>query len=268
MTVFYVWKEWKEMSRSKGLWMALIVVAVLSVLMLLQSRTLPSDQGFRVFLLSLYEMNVYLIPLLGLFTASFSILQEKEQKTLHMLLTKKESYGRFLLRKSAAVQCVTAAVYMIWYLMLVLPLRLNFAFDFPAYFHFLLAIAALLFVFNQIGIGLGCLCGTRMQLIGANLLVWFTLIFLSDLAFLYVLPGVTHANIFAFSLFYFVDPLHTFHFYLETSLGFLPHGHLSRLMEQMVWLPPRMFLLLDTVIWAGGAYGIAALAGRRRIRHD
>jgi ABC-2 type transport system permease protein len=259
----YVWKEWKEQSRGKGLWGSLIVVVLLSVLLLVESRRLPAEQGFQVFLLSLYELNVYLLPLFGLFSASFAVLQEKEQKTLPILLAKKESYAGFLLRKSIAVQVITLSVCVLWYFIFAVPMLSAFTFNLADLLRFQLAVVCLLAIFNQIGILLGSMGTTKMQLVGMNLLIWFTFIFLLDLAFLYTLPDVSNRNIFIFSLFYFLDPLHTLHFYLENALGFFPLGHLSKLMNQMVWLPPQLFLLADTVLWLTGAYGLAVLFGRK-----
>lgn len=233
------------------------MIVLVSVIVLLQSRSFPPEQGFEVFLLSLYEMNVYLIPLLSLFLASFSIMQEKENKTLMMLVTKKESYGSFLLKKSIAVQAVTLLVVIGWYFVFALPMKIFLVFHVAAFLAFLLATLVLLLVFNQIGVFLGSVCSTRMQLVGANIFTWFFLVFLLDLGFLYSLPSVSYDNVKVFSLFYFLDPLHTLHFYLETALGLFPLDHLSRLMQKMVWLAPAKFLLLDFVIWSALAFGLA-----------
>ncbi|MGD8190506.1 ABC transporter permease [Brevibacillus ginsengisoli] len=249
--MIYIWKEWKEQSRGKGLWLAMCMVILISFFILQQSRSFPSDEGFEIFLLSLYEMNVFLIPLLSLFIASFAIMQEKEQKTLTILLTKKESYRTFLLKKSMAIQLVTILVFVGWYCIFSLPMKAFLPYSPGSFLPFILSITIVLFIFNQLGIFLGSICSTRMQLVGANIFTWFLFVFLIDLAFLYYIPVVTDQNIKTFSILFFLDPLHTVHFYLESALGLFPIDHMSRLMQKMVFLSPVKFLLIDIVIWFG-----------------
>lgn len=253
----YIWKEWKELSRGKGLWLSLSMAMIISLFILWQSKSLPSDQGFEVYLLSLYEMNVFLIPLLSLFISSFAVMQEKEQKTLMILLTKKESYRSFFLKKSIGVQFITISVFLCWYFALAFPMKFMLFFDVSSFFVFLLTFLTLLFIFNQIGLLLGSICENRMQLVGANIFTWFFFIFLLDLLFLYILPMINEENITAFSVFYFLDPLHTLHFYLETALGLYPLDHLSRLMKKMVWLPPKHLLWITFLIWSIVSFELA-----------
>ncbi|WP_047153614.1 ABC transporter permease subunit [Aneurinibacillus tyrosinisolvens] len=252
--MMYAWKEWNELSRGKGMWIALSMIALISVFILLQSRSFPADQGFEVFLLSLYEMNVYIIPLLGMFLSSFSLMQEKEQKTLMILLTKRESYFSFLVKKTFAIQGIILLTLVAWYFILALPAKFLLSFSPGGFFSFLGAVILLTAIFNQLGLFLGSVCSTRIQLVGANIFVWFFFLFLIDLLFLGYLPSVTKENIFLFSIFYFLDPLHTIHLYLESSLGLFPLNHLSRLMEKMIWASPAVFLLADAVIWIGAVF--------------
>jgi len=255
--MMYIWKEWKEQSRGKGIWLSLIMLILISISVLMQATSFPSDQGFEVFLLSLYDVNVYVIPLLTLFLASFSIIQEKEQKTLYFLLTKKESYRSFLWKKSVAVQFVTFSLFMGWYFILAIPMKFFFTFHLGHYLVFFVVLSILIIIFNQIGLFLGSIVSNRMQLIGANIFVWFLFIFLFDLITLYYLPYITVQNMKWFSLVYFMNPLHTLRFYLETSIGMFPLEHMSRLMEKMVWLPPAVFLLVDVVIWVLSTFLLA-----------
>lgn len=245
----YIWKEWIELSRGKGLWLALSMAMIISVIILWQSKSLPSDQGFEVFLLSLYEMNVFLIPLLSLFIASFAVIQEKEQKTLMILLTKKESYRSFFVKKSIGVQFITISMFLLWYFALAVPMKFMLTFDVSSFLVFLFSFLTLLFIFNQIGLFLGSICENRMQLVGANIFTWFFFIFLLDLLFLFFLPKITEENITIFSVFYFLDPLHSLHFYLETALGLYPLDHMSRLMEKMVWMQPLYILSMSVLLW-------------------
>lgn len=245
----YVWKEWKEQSRSMGLWLSLSMIILLTIVMMIQSRKLPVEQGFEVFLLSLYEMHVYFIPLLCLFLSSYSIIQEKELKTLMMVLTKCDTYRSFLFKKSISVHAVMLGVFFIWYLMMAIPLKFFFQFNGSHFFAFITAIFTFMMIFNQIGIFLGSVCHTRMQLVGANIFTWFFFLFLVDFLFLYQIPAVTYENVQLFSFFYFFDPLHTLRLFLEHSLGLFSLEYLSRLMEKLIWLSPWKFLMLDLLIW-------------------
>ncbi|NSL51632.1 copper ABC transporter permease [Calidifontibacillus erzurumensis] len=259
----YIWKEWKEQSRGKGIWLALSMIVLLSFFILLEGRSLPTEHGFTVFLLSLFEMNMFILPLLSIFIASFSIIQEKELKTLMILTTKKESFQSFLYKKSLAVQAVVLGVFALWYFVFAIFMTIFFHFNVHYFISFLLSIVFLLIIFNQIGIFLGSICNTRMQLIGANIFTWFFFVYLVDLLFLYLLPTVSYENVQLFSIFYFLDPIHTIPFYLETSLGVFSLDHMSRLMEKMVWASPVLFLVIDCLFWVALSFGLSVLLKRK-----
>lgn len=255
----YIWKEWKEQSRGKGIWLALLMVALLSLFILLEARSIPSEQGFTVFLLSLHEMNVFILPLLSLFIASFSIIQEKELKTLMILTTKRETFRSFLFKKSIAIHAVTLAIFVAWYFIFAIIMKLFFTFNTTHFLAFLVTVIIYIIIFNQIGLFLGSICNTRMQLIGANIFAWFLLVFLADLLFLYFLPSVSYDNIQIFSVFFFLDPLHTILFFLETSVDVFSLEHMSRLMDKMVWASPSVFLILDLIIWVALSFELSIL---------
>lgn len=253
----YLWKEWKEQTRGKGLWLALAMVILLSITILLQSYQLPSIHGFSVFLLSLQEMNMFILPLIGLFISSFAIMQEKELKTLMILTTKKESYRSFLYKKSMSIHLVTLAVFTFWYFLFALPMKFFFHFDIQQFGFFLVSVFAFLIIFNQIGLFVGSVCKTKMQLVGANIFTWFLFVFLIDLFFMYLLPYITYENVKVFSFFFFLDPMHTVPFFLETSIGTFPLTHLSRLMDKMVWASPTTYLLIMSVFWTVASFELA-----------
>lgn len=259
----YLWKEWKELSRGSGLWFSVGIVALISFLILMQSRAYPAEQGFELFLLSLYEMNVYVIPLLAMLVASFSLLQEREQKTMIMLLTKKESFRSFLLHKTVGVQTLLAALFIGWYILFAALAKLFLPFQAAHFLAFLLAIEVMLFIFAQIGLFLGSICATRMQLVGAAIFCWFLFLFLIDLAFLYYLPAVTYENMKLFSILYFLDPLHALQMYLETALQLVSAAHLSRLMQKLVWLPPATFMLLNLLLWSIATFELAVRLAKK-----
>ncbi|MEX2414584.1 MAG: copper ABC transporter permease, partial [Paenibacillaceae bacterium] len=204
----YLMKEWKEQSRGKGLWLGFSMIVIISLFILLESRTLPSEHGFTMFLLSLYEMNMLLIPLISLFISSFALMQEKELKTLLILTTKKESYVSFLIKKSWSIQVITIGLFASWYLLLAILAKASLDFNGLHFLYFLITNTVLLIIFNQIGLFLGSICTHRMQLVGATIFTWFLFVFLIDLIFLYLLPWVNDDNVPIFSVFFFLDPLH------------------------------------------------------------
>ncbi|KOP71740.1 ABC transporter permease [Cytobacillus praedii] len=245
----YIWKEWLEQSRGKGLWLGLAMVILTSIFLLVEARSYPDALGFDAFLLSLHGMNVYLIPIFGLFLSAFSIFQERELKTSMILLTKKESYRTLLLKKSLAIHCVIISVFVVWYFVLAIFMKWFLQFHLASFLFFLGTVIVLLLIFNQIGLFLGSICNTKMQLIGAVIFTWFFFIFLIDLVFLQYVSSVSYENVKLFSWLYFLDPIHTLQLFLETSLGLFSLNNMSRLMEKMIWMQPWKFLLIDIVLW-------------------
>lgn len=73
----YIWKEWLEQTRSKGLWFGVGIVMLMSVFIFMEARNSPMEHNFQAFLISLHEMHVFLLPLLCLFLGSFAVMQEK-----------------------------------------------------------------------------------------------------------------------------------------------------------------------------------------------
>ncbi|HEX7057145.1 MAG TPA: ABC transporter permease subunit [Bacilli bacterium] len=261
--IAYIWKEWREALRGKGFWLIMGLFALLSVLMLWQARTFPAEQGLKLYLLSLYELEVYLVPLLALFFSAMSVLQEKEQKTMLLLVVKREKPATFLWKKGIAVQFTILPSVLLLKLVLVLPLKILFAFAWSGYLPYVAVLLALWLVFNQMGVAAGAFCGNKMQLAGAAVALWFLFVFAADTVLLYLLPTVTAENMALFSTLYFIDPLHALHFYLETAFGFFPLEHMSRVMKQMVMLSPAAYVALDLAVWLPLLSALAVFAGRR-----
>lgn len=259
----YIWKEWLEISRGKAFWFFLILIIATSLSVFLNTKGLPPDHGFEVFLLTLFEMDTYVIPLLCLFFASFSIIQEKELRTLIMILAKNDSYGQFLWKKSLAVQFISMAAFIIWYFILMIAVKFLFSFHLSHFFYFLLAIIIMILIFNQIGIFLGSVCGTKVQLIGANIFTLFFFIYLYDFVLLYFLPKVTYENVKLFSFIYFLHPLHTLRFYLETSLGTFSLDYLSRMMAKFFSFSPSILIVINILVWGMMIFFASVLCYRK-----
>src|SRR5690625_2619527 len=298
----YIWKEWLEQVRGKGLWIGVGMLMLASIFLIAEARSYPTDLGFEALLLSLFDINVYFIPLFGMFLASFSIYQEKELKTEMILLTKRESYLSFFLKKSVAVQLSLITTFIGAYLILAVFMKGFLAFHVSSFLYFLLVMIVFLFIFIQLGLFLGSIAKTRMQLIGINIIIWFFVVFLIDLVFLYYfpsfiyknihtfiyiqlcfflgsiaktrmqliginiiiwffvvflidlvflyyLPAVTYQNIETFSWLYFLNPIHTMRFFLETKFELFSLTHLSQLMEKFIVMDIWKFLLINSLIW-------------------
>ncbi|ABO67095.1 copper ABC transporter permease [Geobacillus thermodenitrificans] len=259
----YIWKEWLELSRGKAFWLFFLLVVAASLSVLMSAKSLPAEHGLTIFLQMMFDMNAYIVSLLCLFFASFSVMQEKEQRTMVMIVAKSGSPWQFLWKKSAAIQLITMMMFVVWYFVLIIPAKFWFVFHLSYFLYFLLATVVLVFIFNQIGIGLGFACKTKIQLIGANLFAAFFFIYLYDFVLLYILPSVTYDNVHVFSLVYFLQPLHALRFYLETSLGMFSLDYLSRTMKKFFSFPPGALVALNMFVWGLGAL-VASMVWSRK----
>ncbi|MED1469134.1 ABC transporter permease [Bacillus salipaludis] len=245
----YIWKEWKENIRGKGLWLALSIIVLISISILFRSTALSYDNGFYVLIINLFDTIIYFIPILCLFIGAFSIFQEKEQKTLIMLLTKKEHYASFLMKKSLGIYGVVLAPLLVWFFIYLLLLKFNFQLDFKGYFIFILAIICMALVFLQLGAAIGSFSRSRMQIIGYTIFIWFYFFFLHDFILLSFLPDVTHENVKLFSAVYFLNPLQAIRMFIETGTGVYSFGHMSRLLQAFMWTKPGFFLFGNLIFW-------------------
>ena len=203
----YIWKEWKENIRGKGLWLSLSIIVLISVSILVRSTALSFDKGFYVLLINLFDTIIYFIPILCLFIGAFSIFQEKEQKTLIMLLTKKDNYTSFLVKKSLGLYAVVLGPLIVWFFVYLLLLKFNFQLDLKGYLIFVIALVCMALVFLQMGAAIGSFSRSRMQIIGYTIFIWFYFFFLHDFILLSFLPDVTHENVKLFSSVFFLNPL-------------------------------------------------------------
>lgn len=264
----YIWKEYLEQIRGKGLWLGIAMMIFTSLFLISEARAFPEELGFEALLLSIFDMNIYLVPLFALFLASFSFFQEKELKTEMILLTKKESFFTFLLKKSVSIQAVIILSFIAAFFILAIFMKFFVGFQVGSFLTFLLVMTGLLLIFNQIGVFLGSICKTKMQLVGADILVWFFMVFLLDLVFLYVLPAVTFSNVQVFSWFYFLDPIHALRFFLETELELFALTNLSTLMEDFVFMGPWVFFLINIILWPVLFFVITLFARKSGEDHD
>ncbi|MFO1442125.1 ABC transporter permease subunit [Bacillus sp. Bva_UNVM-123] len=241
----YIWKEWKENIKGKGLWLSFIIIVLVSIGLLVKSSSLSFDQGFYVLLINLFDAIVYFIPMLCLFIGAFAVFQEKEQKTLIMLLTRRDDFKGFLLKKSVAIQSILLGPIIGWLLVYFLPLKFFFQLDFKSYLAFLLSLICLLLIFTQLGVLIGSISRSRMQIVGFTVAIWFYFFFLHDFILLSFLADVTYDNVKGFSLIYFLNPLQSARIFLESSLGVFSFDHMSKLLKSFMWMKPELFLLAN-----------------------
>lgn len=259
----YIWKEWKESIRSKGLWLSLGIIIIVSLLMFSRSKGLGFEQGYYILLINLFESLVYFIPILCLFLGAFSIFQEKEQKTLVMLLTKNENTLTFLFKKSIAIQAVLILPVIVWFFLYLVPLKFYFQINFTDYFILMATLIGLMLVFNQLGVLIGSVCRSRMQITGIAVVIWFYFFFLHDFALISLLPSVTYDNVQLYSIAYFLNPIQAVRMFLEAGLGLNSFGNMSHLLESFMFLAPQVFFALNLVFWLLIAFAGSVLLHRK-----
>lgn len=259
----FIEKEWKENLRGKGLWLAFGIMILVSIVLLFSSSALSVDQGFLVLLLNLFNTLLYIIPILCLLLGSFSVIQEKEQKTLIMLLTRQDSYTSFLLKKSIAVQSVLIIPMLIWFFIYLVPVKFLFQINGKEYLVFLFSFICLMAIFTQIGLFIGSISRSRMQIVGFSIIIWFYLFFLHDLILLSYLPSVSYDNVKLFSLLFFLNPFQAARMYLESNLGIYSFGHMSNLLESFMWTKPGVFLLGNVILTLFVSFTLGVLLHRK-----
>ncbi|WP_313803367.1 ABC transporter permease subunit [Cytobacillus sp.] len=243
--MYYIWKEWKENIKGKGLWLSFGIIVLVSVSLLFKSSSLSFDQGFYVLLINLFDAFVYFIPLLCLFLGAFSIFQEKEQKTLIMLLTRRDSFLSFLFKKSIAIHSGLLGPLIVWFFIYLVPLKFFFQTDLKSYLAFLLSLICFTIIFTQLGVLIGSISRSRMQIVGFSIVIWFYFFFLHDFILLSFLTDITYENVKWFSAVYFLNPIQAARMYLESSLGVYSFDHMSKLLQSFMWMKPGLFLLAN-----------------------
>jgi ABC-2 type transport system permease protein len=214
-------------------------------------------------LINLFDTIIYFIPILCLFIGAFSIFQEKEQKTLIMLLTKNERYSSFLFKKSLGLNTVVLMPLVVWFFFYLLLLKFYFQLDVKSYLLFVFALICLSMIFLQIGAAIGSFSRSRMQIVGYCLFIWFYFFFMHDFLLLSLLPTVTYDNVQWFSIAYFLNPLEAVRMFLETGMGVYSFGHMSKLMQTFMWTKPVFFLFGNLAFWLVVTTGVGVIFHRK-----
>lgn len=242
-------KELLEQIRSNGVWISMILIFVTSIVLLSEARNYPLENATEAFLLNSFDMFIYIVPLIGMFLASFNVYSEKENKTFQMIITKRESFMSFYLKKSISLQAVLLSLFAILLIGIYGLASLTLTYEIDAFLLHLVAILALFLIFNQFGVLIGSLSSSKMMMIGLIIFVWFFFIFLVDVIFLYFIPMIDYNNVHIFSYFFFMHPFHVARMFLEYGMDIFSTSNLSSLMNRLVILSPNIYIIINIIVW-------------------
>lgn len=245
----FIKKEFLEQMKGNGIWVAAILLFMTSVFLLSEARGYPSGNALEAFFLNTFDLYVYIIPLLCLFLAAFSVYGEKENKTFQMIVTRKESYTSYFLKKSISLQVVLLIAFIMIYLLVIILATIILNKDIAHGWYFITSLLVLQIIFVQLGVFIGGITKSKMQMIGFLIGAWFLIIFIVDLIYIYFIPFVDYDNVHIFSLAYFLNPLHTVRLYLEAGLGIFDMSNLSSMMNRLIQVSPGVYLILNAVLW-------------------
>ncbi len=141
--------------------------------------------GFRIFgrvSAAMVNINLYLIPLLAMFTTALSIVSEREKGTMELLLAQPVSKAEVLLSKylGSVISIATAVAlgYGItaWYLWLFLSSG-----DLVIFLQIMAESVLLAAVLSAVGITIGVTSRSRFQALAIILTIWFFTLIIFDL---------------------------------------------------------------------------------------
>ncbi|GAB7388143.1 hypothetical protein BSNK01_19800 [Bacillaceae bacterium] len=257
-------KDWKEVYRSKTYWLTSGMIVLFSLLILRQFVHLNTDIYFSAALMPLFRINLYIIPFIAMVVASFSVLQEKSQRTLPVLLANYFSPLRFLLEKSLSVHMILTGVILSSYFFVLLFSRFCLKTDFFPFMIFLLSILLLSVIFAQIGICLGVLMDHKLPAFAGSLTVWAFFLFFYDLVLIYAIPGIEADELLAFSVFYFFSPIHAIEYFLSVKLGIYPLAKDSAIFNHFAFESPGLVLAANLLFWLGLSVSLSYIALKSR----
>lgn len=245
----YIIKEFLESYRSKGIWIMMGILFLTSIFILSVAKSYPVELGFETFLLNLFDMNMLVLPILAILFSGLSLFNEKESRSMQILLTKKESKLSFLLKKTLAIHIVLIISYLVLLFILFSLSKLLLVVDFKAILIFVVSMSTLILICNQLGILIGKFSKTKLELMTFSIIAWFILVILLDLVYMFNIPRVNYDNASIFGFLYFIDPLHTIRLFLEEQLGLFSMNNLSALLTSVIKFRPTLYMGLTIVIW-------------------
>lgn len=247
-------KDWREMYRSKILISSFFLILFISLIIVYQVLSYSSKLSFPQIFVPLFKANIYFVPLLSMILSSFSIQQERLQKTIPILLTRYVTPVQFLWWKSITAHIIMCFVLMISYFLVFVFSKFFVQVSFWPFFYFLLSLLFLAMIFNQIGSFLGCITENRLQLLSYILIIWFFFLFIYDLILIYVVPHIQSSDVFVFSIFYFLSPINTMRYFLYVGLDVYNLDSFSGLFDHITFHSPILVLSLNLILYLGGFF--------------
>jgi ABC-type transport system involved in multi-copper enzyme maturation permease subunit len=258
--MLFLLKEWKEMYRSKIVGSSIFLILSVSLLIIRQMISYNSEITLSQLFVPLFQANMYFIPLLSMIIASFSIQQEKLQKTMPILLTRYVSPMQFFWQKSLSIHVIMGSIIGISYLLITLFSKFYVQVSFMPFIYFLLSIIFISMIFNQLGCFLGYITENRIRLLSYILIIWLFYLFIYDLILIYFVPSIHSSDVFLFSIFYFLSPINTMRYFLNVKLNVFDMDSFSLMFDHVTFHSPTLILFLNLLFYLGISYGLGLLA--------
>ena len=263
-------KEWKELYRSAIFLMIIILIFLSTRFVLYQFRGMETHVSFRTGLVPGFQSSIYFLPLLALIYGAFSILLEKDQRTLIMFAARGKKLSEFVLGKVIALYAVFLPTVLVAYTLALLPAKMVFGelilYDFSI---FLLSILILSAIFLAIGVFLGAGIHQKLKLMGTAIGIWLALIYLFDLLLMYWLPSVTLNDVLFFSIIYFLSPINAVSYFLFVKLSVYQLSDLSVVYEHFTFQSPWLVFIGNAILWIGiSIFASIYVLKRKGVSHD
>lgn len=270
MALVMIAKEWKEFYRSSLLVITAALIVVSAWFVLFQYGTMEVPVAFRTGIVSVFQTSVYFLPLIATVYGAFSMVMEKNRRTLPIVLARGMTVQQFVLRKFISIFAIFLPTIIIAYIIAMIPAKAVFgSLTVKEFAVFLFSIMVLAAVFMAIGILLGSVISEKITLIGLIIGTWLTFVYLMDLVLMYWLPSVAMNDVLAFSIVYFLSPIHAVQYFLFAQLDVYRLSDLSALYEQFTFQSPWLVLIFNAILWIGLAIGISIyLLKRKDVSHD
>ncbi|RYG73682.1 hypothetical protein EU245_05090 [Lentibacillus lipolyticus] len=263
-------KEWKEFYRSALFIITAGMIIISSWFVLFPYGGMDIPVAFRTGIVSVFQVSVYLLPLLATVYGAFAMAEEKNQRTLPMLLARGMTIHQFVLRKYLSLVTIFAPAILAAYVIAMIPAKSVFT-DFPLQEFVLFAVSTIFLavIFIAIGMLLGSVIGQKLTLVGFIIGTWLAFIYFIDLLLMYWLPNIAMKDVLGFSIIYFLSPLHAVQYFLFTKLDVYEFSDTSVLYDHFTFQSPWLVLIGNMVIWVAGAIGLSILVLKRKgVSHD
>lgn len=268
--MFMIQKEWKEFYRSSLCLITMGLIILSAWFVFFQFKGMGTAISFRSGLISVFQVSLYFLPLIALIYGAFSMNIEKNQQTLSILMVRGMSISKFVWTKFYSIFSVFLPTILFAYFLAMIPAKFVFgSIAMKEFSFFVLSMVLLSMIFVSIGLFIGAWFNEKVKVIGASLVVWLGLIYLFDLILMYWLPYVSLNNVLAFSLVYFLSPVHTIQYFLSVQLSIYELSNMSAMYEQVTFQSPWLVLIVNFVLWIGITIaGSMAVLQRKGASHD